>query len=439
IPYFGAEGYASPHSIVIKHPGDMSCLVSGQKISSQSEGEYTRVEFLQNYTSVEPAPPSFACDSYQVMSVSRNDYSLEFLTLEGETMTEELVENMLDGIFLYTETMGDIGIRHYQIGFVDLGETTVGATPRRDTIFVRSSFYHNLDTDFQEKTLFLSVIFHEMAHLWNGFVQGDTWMGGNEYFLFYQEGGANFLSTWACGQILGTDAEIALRKDRLQRMAKFKHNESPYNLKYVPNIFPEDLSWVGVAYEYAGMIWEQLRLKIGHQALFDGLIEFTQEYWLGRAQGVDITDLFDTIEKYTEIDVEDYLAQWSTHNAVIELRVGRTRITKTGDTFESQIIVNVDADGDYEIFTSIGYQTDEGAQLVDVHFTEAGSQTVTFTSDQRPTNIVIDPEYRVPRLIGKDTTEIIQEIIAGTLILAVFGTIVYFTLTRIRRRFLIPS
>jgi hypothetical protein len=65
-----------------------------------------------------------------------------------------------------------------------------------------------------------------------------------------------------------------------------------------------------------------------------------------------------------------------------------------------EVEVTVDADRDYELFTSIGYRTASQQEMVtiDLHLTRRGAYKIAFESDVRPVFIQIDPAYRVPQV-----------------------------------------
>jgi hypothetical protein len=183
-----------------------------------------------------------------------------------------------------------------------------------------------------------------------------------------------------------------------------------------------------IAYEYAGMVWEQVLLKLGNETVFNGLSDFVHNFWINESWtgAVSINDLFNSFEKYTEIDVEEYLEQWGITNPKIELYIIDTHTEKVGERFETTVEINVVADRDYEIFTSIGYDINSKQELVNVNFTKSGKQIVSFTTDAKPNSIQIDPEYRVPRvgvLIIDDEDQIVFYLVGITilLILAVIG------------------
>lgn len=395
VPMFtNGNDYAAPHSIEIKHPSDESCIATGKRVSTVEDGDYSIVKYISNRSTA----PSFSVAAYKIMKMTQNNITVEFFYFEGEAISEGIINTLIQGINLFTDYLGDTGDRNYQFGFVEVDDSLTGGTSRGDTIFMRTGRYKNLDTDLRDQVLMITFLFHEIAHNWNGFVQGSTW-SGNDYFLWYQEGGANFLATWACERIMGAEAANLYRKFNLERYDRFKGYDSKYNLRTIPNIFLSELSDIAVAYEYGGIVWEQLLLKLGEESLFKGLSDFTKDYWINDERNgmVTIYDLFEAFDKFTQIDVESYLDQWGIRNSIIELMISDTHSEKRDSSYQTTVEVNMVADWDYEIFTSLGYKTDTGMNLIDVHFTESGKHVIKFTSEQEPESIEIDPEYRVPR------------------------------------------
>jgi hypothetical protein len=106
------------------------------------------------------------------------------------------------------------------------------------------------------------------------------------------------------------------------------------------------------------------------------------------------------MQKFTEVDVATYLEQWTRHNARINLSVREVAIQPVNGGFEVQVELEADADRDYELSTALGYKTstEEDWHLIDLHLVRRGQYRIKFESDERPLEIQIDPEYRVPQI-----------------------------------------
>ena len=84
--------------------------------------------------------------------------------------------------------------------------------------------------------------------------------------------------------------------------------------------------------------------------------------------------------------------------------IGQPQIQDQGDDYQVQVIYQVEADQDYELFTALGYKIGEEDEwtLLEVQPTTAGLHTLNFESPQKPLEIQIDPEYRVPQINPDD-------------------------------------
>jgi aminopeptidase N len=150
-------------------------------------------------------------------------------------------------------------------------------------------------------------------------------------------------------------------------------------------------------YYYGALVWEQLRQKMGDEALLAGLTDLFRRY---RLKPVGYPELLDCLQSRSDVSVEEYLSQWIGHNAVIDLTVGDVTVSGQEGAYRTQVEVVVDSDRDYELFTSVGFRTSsEGPmETVDTHIDRRGSSRVTLESSARPVFIQVDPAFRVPQV-----------------------------------------
>ena len=438
IPIISQENrYASHHTITIRHPDNQLCMASGNKVSEVEDENY----LIESFTSLrfKPTSPSFSCDNYQVSSKTKDNVTVEFYYFQNEDFPLELLDNLLDAVVLFKSVLGDTGDTHFQFGFVDVNDQQIGGTSRGNVIFMRPADLSKIVSNYKDKILFVANLYHEIAHNWNGFVLGDDWLT-NKYFLWYQEGGANFLASWALDNVIGIDAGNVYRKNNLVRYDQFKGYSSKYNLRTIPYQLLSDLPDVAIAYEYAGEVWEQLSLKIGHEALFNGLSDFLNTYWINQnsTQPVIIEYLFNSFEQYTDVEVEQYMDQWGLNNPQIQLHIVGTRTQKKGDEYETKVTTEVKSEKDFEIFTSIEYSVGNDIKSLDIQFTSSGLYSILLTTTQKPSNFVIDPDYRVPRIGAyseKDDT-LINIILRGSILIILFALIllIYKKIKRLVRK-----
>jgi aminopeptidase N len=166
------------------------------------------------------------------------------------------------------------------------------------------------------------------------------------------------------------------------------------------NLAGLDDSWFddwALVYDYGALVWEQLRQKIGDDAMKAGLHDFYETYG---NQNVNYYDFIKCMEKYTEVDVAASLEQWTHHNAKINLILHDVIIQEVGEVYEVEALLEIDSDRDYELFTALGYKTSKSDDwhLIDLHFEESGRYSIIFVSNEMPQEILFDPEYRVPQI-----------------------------------------
>lgn len=112
-------------------------------------------------------------------------------------------------------------------------------------------------------------------------------------------------------------------------------------------------------------------IYFGEDVFLAGLGDFFKKNGF---KNVAFDDLVKHWEPYTKIDVKEYLGQWLDHNARVALSIGKVETNKINGGYISEVTINADADRDYEIFTSVGYQTEKEGEfhLVPVHLLKKG-------------------------------------------------------------------
>jgi hypothetical protein len=98
--------------------------------------------------------------------------------------------------------------------------------------------------------------------------------------------------------------------------------------------------------------------------------------------------------------MEQYMAPWFKHNAVVDLLIPDLHTSKQGEEYTTKLVIEVKADRDYPILTQLGYRLPgvKDLQLMDVSLPRKGKHQLTIKSKEKPTAIQIDPFYRVPQV-----------------------------------------
>ncbi|MCF7922445.1 MAG: hypothetical protein K9M55_07075, partial [Candidatus Marinimicrobia bacterium] len=163
------------------------------------------------------------------------------------------------------------------------------------------------------------------------------------------------------------------------------------------NATKDDMPSKLLMYYYGALVWEQLKQKVGDEAMLAGFSEFFRE---NTFKTVTYQEFLVYLQKNTDVQVKEYLSQWLKNNAKIDLCIGNVDIKQVGQHYRTEVEVVVNADRDYELISALGYKSldQDKLELIEVCFTQAGNHKVVFDSDYRPQFIQIDPAYRVPQI-----------------------------------------
>lgn len=377
----------SPYKMTLKYPtGNISC-VPGKLITSKKEDDYN----IDIYQSVTPNVPTFSIAPYKKISRNNSYITVEYYLYPEEVFSEEMADNTFKTVDLYFKYFGDNGTNIYKFATVgEKGAQNLGGENKGNTMYFSDLATQNFNANNEGKLNYLRLVSHEVYHNWNLFY---VYMNGRlgEWF---GEGGANFISAWAVEEILGTEAGKNVRLLYNQRFIRGQGYNSPATLEYIQKTGGvEDILF----YNYGAFVWEQLRQKIGDEALFGGLGDFYRKYGY---KAVTSKQLLDCIQEKTSVDVVKYLDQWIKNNAQIDLTIENVEINTKSMKFETKVDILIDSNNDYEIFTSIGFKTSPSEQLktIPVYINKESKQTILITSQQKPIFIQIDPDFRVPQI-----------------------------------------
>ncbi|MCY3412024.1 MAG: hypothetical protein INQ03_10375 [Candidatus Heimdallarchaeota archaeon] len=411
---------AIPHNFTIHHPKDLHCAATTTKAFQEDTDGWIIDHFTSNRT--QNTSPSFSCDRYTSDIISEDEFSVEVLYYEDEPLPEYFTKYFMDTFQLFTEYIGDTGDRQFQIAFIDVDNNQFGGTTRRSTIFLKNGYNNPLQNTMYGKVLMMISLFHELAHNYNGFVQGDSWAGEDDYFLWYQEGGATFLSEWACQKVIGPEAGNLARRMNLANYEMYGVVESEYTIENVPNSIISESKDTGVAYQLSAAVWDQLYLKLGEDTLFQGLKIFTEMFWAQPSNElVSIDQFFQSYKGVTDVDIENFLSQWAKQNIEVRIDIIDKSSKKSGDEYVTTVEIEVESSHEFEILTSIGYEIDGNEILENIQLIGSGVHTVSFTTSEKPSKITLDPEYRVPRLGEYSKVHSIEiAVISGISILMIF-------------------
>lgn len=375
----------APFRITIQHPITWQCVLPGEVTDYRKSDRYTST----TYESEQAYDPSFSCAPYQVMKTEVDALNFEIYTPPNLKLSEQMLSDGAEILSLYTAEFGYPMARSLRIVFPDL-EHSLGGGESNGNLVILGDIKPYLTYDDGARETFSGLISHEGYHLWNTW--SVRWQG--KLTEWWVEGGATFMSSWVNEKMNGRELGAKIRLRNLETFDKeqaFRHKNPLASL---------DESWFddwALVYIYGSQVWEQLRMAVGDEALNAGLKEFYSRHY-GKASDYD--NLIICIGKYTQINVDGLLKQWTEQNVNIDLSIKDPTIREVNGRYEIKVDVQVEADNDYLIFTSLGYKTSPQAKwkLIDLRLQKAGVHTVVFESDSIPMMIQVDPEYRVPQI-----------------------------------------
>ncbi|UCD37597.1 MAG: hypothetical protein JSW54_12335 [Fidelibacterota bacterium] len=370
----------APFRFTITYPEGNSCCAPGSLLSSERKGGYV----VETYESNVPNIPTFSCAPYAKELREIGDLTLEYYVYPGQPLMDEIVAVTAQIIQLYTTSFGELETKTYRFG-------TVGARHSTNPFWENkgNAIYHT------DEDMFIGLVAHELFHNWNVF--SVNWSG--KLYNWFEEGGANFIGNWACEQLVGKDFSAM---GRIYFTSAYDGSQGPRGYNAVETLETAYKNKAGspelmLIYYYGALVWEQLRQKVGDEALFAGLGDFFAEY---RYRTATYQDLIRCLESKTDVQVEVYLNQWIKNNAMIDLAISDVNVQAVNESYTSEVEIVVASDQDYELFTAIGYRTplQKDLSIIDLHTTEQGSLKVTFESSERPVFIQVDPACRVPQI-----------------------------------------
>ena len=150
-------------------------------------------------------------------------------------------------------------------------------------------------------------------------------------------------------------------------------------------------------YNYGAFVWEQLRQKIGEESLISGLTNLYRDF---KYKSCTHEELFDYIQNETEVQIKQYMNKWINLVPKIDLSLINVESVKEGELFKTKVEIEVESEEDYELFSELGYKTEENSalQLIHIQLDKKGFHTFSFESERKPIFIQIDPSYRIPQI-----------------------------------------
>jgi aminopeptidase N len=389
-PVIGTNG-ASPLKISIRHPVDQDCAVPGDPLPEETSPGFVTL----HYQAARAYDPAFSCATYHKVQKSASGVSVEFYLLPGGAYSDKMSDIALATLALYHQMFGSPASSTFRFVFLPMEYDAGGAESKGNTVYLgKSSNFDDFDQDPDRQRLFMALAGHEAFHNWNTFYS--QWSGKLDGW--WSEGGATFMGIFATETLWGEANAREIRGLNLQNFIREMGYLSPGTLEYPNNIW-KNSTWQGewtLVYDYGSLVWEQLRQKMGDDALIAGLRDFLQQ---SASHPSGYTDLIACLQRHTSLNVAAFLAQWITHNVQIDLVMKSALTRPAGAAYETTLTYTVVSDRDYDVSAAFGYKTAASPDWIILPLTDTqwGTHTMTFTTPDPPLELQLDPDFRLPQ------------------------------------------
>ncbi|NHJ48284.1 MAG: M1 family metallopeptidase [Asgard group archaeon] len=377
---------AAPFDIIIEYPKDQIACIPGNQVSKKKQGNYN----VEHYKSKMKNIPVFAISDYKKIAREKEGLGVLFYLYKHQNLNEELVDKTFEILQLYMSSFGDNRTRVYKCATVGENPSKyLGGENKGNAIYYSEQFFSE---DLSEKSVFLFYISgnaHEIYHNWNLFYSGvsgilSEWFG---------EGGANFIASWAIEKIIGAEEGASIRESYLSDYIK----KEGYNATE-PLASASKLSGIKsrvLMYSFGALVWEQLKQKVGENAIINGLKKFYQRYPFQKRSYIDF---FSCIQEETDVNVGKYMEQWTNYKTKIEIQIKDVTFEQQNENGKCKVSIEIIADRDYEIITELGYKFKKKSKwkTIPLHIHKKGENKLSFDCKEMPVIIQLDPYFRVP-------------------------------------------
>jgi len=378
---------AAPYSLRISYPdGSLSC-VPGALVASSTDG----VQCQDSYESPNPNLPAFSCAPYERVADERDGLLVELFHYGGQEHLRPLLTTGLDLAALYHRTLGDHGVRAFQLATVGtLNDRRAWAECRGSAIYLTDAGLARLETDLLVRQRAAAMLAHELFHGWNLFsapVDGPM-------SLWVSEGLANWAAAWALEQLYGPAAGAACRRHYAEAYVLHQGHQADSGLGYLHTDFERPPNW-HLVYNGGALVWEQLCQKLQPWRFVKGLQRFFRDH--ARAMS-SAADLFDALQRRQPVELGPYLEPWLETPPDIALSIAAVERHSDDDGHTTHVCLSVDGNTDLELHTELGWRLAPDAPLETkpVVLTQRGLRCLTINSPEPPVQVLVDPMHRLP-------------------------------------------
>ena len=151
---------------------------------------------------------------------------------EGQSFDEEVADKTFEIVQLFYENFGNPGLSEYRITFVPLNSSSITGESKGNAIYLAYRNPNDFNWDYNGKVNFINLVSHELFHNWN--LWNTSWQGN--FYEWFVEGGAGFISAWASETKLGSDAAKSIRQDFVEGYIRNKAYNATNTLEHAQKL-----------------------------------------------------------------------------------------------------------------------------------------------------------------------------------------------------------
>ena len=236
---------------------------------------------------------------------------------------------------------------------------------------------------------------HEILHSWFGNAVGLDGTGN------WCEG----LTTYLADQAYAADKGegVAYRKNQMLRYHSYVHQNnitSPIDFRHGGDSQPMARKMRTIGYDKSGMIFHILRLELGDEQFYAGLRRIYEENKYKQIGWTDIETVFSDVAGK---DLSKFFGQWLLRHDVPNLTADKVTLKQKDGMSELSFHLIQQNEAPYRLQVPVEIQTGQGVVKKRVEVTKLDQQ-VSITLDSLPTELHIDPEYDLMRILHPSET-----------------------------------
>lgn len=298
-----------------------------------------------------------------------------YFNSQNAPMSGKYIERLRELLDIYTSILGDYPYGRFAVADVPypVGHALTGLTFISERI-IPMPFLTDVSLG------------HELLHQWFGVAIDVDHADGN-----WAEGITTYMADRLYAEMKGEGVEY--RKNALlSHMAHSRQKEDGTCLLEFK--YNKDATAQAIGYSRAMLIFSMYETMLGEEKFEEALKTIVTKYKYKKASWHDFRKVFDS---FSGVDSENFLDGWLAEMAMGEFSVSKVKMQAVADGYETSFTINNKYDWhDYPLDVRVKTRDGEVREYI---YVSKGKKDFTIKSDALPVELIIDPEYRMPRML----------------------------------------